>query len=737
VSHREHHEELHAEREHIAELYTRLDAERARATARYEFALRDSGGTPTERDVEVRAAAKEVRRLDVADDGLCFGRLDSVTGERSYVGRIGLLDPDDGYASLLLDWRAPASRPFYTATGAHPEGMRRRRQFHTRGRRVEDFTDEVLGRPDGLDGADEQGDAALLAAVNAPRGEGMRDIVATIQAEQDEIIRLDHPGVAVIEGGPGTGKTVVALHRVAYLLYTRRERTERHGVLVVGPNPTFLQHIDRVLPSLGESDVVFTTTGGFVPGLRVTAEDTPEAARLKGSPAILDVLAAAIADRQRIPAEPLAIALEDVTVRIDAATAEWARDEARASGLPHNPARAVFTDVVTYVLSERAASRIGRGWVTRDDRDAWEQLRADVLAELAESAAFTAALDALWPVLTPETLLASLWASPERLRAAGADPALGRADGAAWTVSDVPLLDELVDLLGPDPATVLAERAAAERDRRADAEYAAGVMDILTLDREELDEDLGVRVEDLIHAEGLGERFVERDTRDLAERAAADRDWTYGHVVVDEAQELSAMDWRVLMRRCPSRSFTVVGDLTQRRSAAGATSWGEMLDRYVPGRWVYRSLTVNYRTPAEIMAVAAAVLAEFSPGVRPPDSVRACGVPPWSRQVGDDELAGAVEDFVRDEAGREGTSVVIGPSSSVPGAVPPSGTKGLEFDAVLVVDPDRILADGPRGAADLYVALTRATQRLGVLHRGPLPRALRGLADVGAPAGTG
>jgi DNA helicase IV len=259
----------------------------------------------------------------------------------------------------------------------------------------------------------------------------------------------------------------------------------------------------------------------------------------------------------------------------------------------------------------------------------------------------------------------------------------------------------------------------------------------LTLDREELDEDLGVRVEDLIHAEGLGERFVERDSRDLAERAAADRDWTYGHVVVDEAQELSAMDWRVLMRRCPSRSFTVVGDLTQRRSTAGATSWGEVLDRYVPGRWVYRSLTVNYRTPAEIMAVAAAVLAEFAPGVRPPDSVRACGVPPWSRRVGDDELAGALEDFVRDEAGREGTSVIIGPAGSVPGAVPPSGTKGLEFDAVLVVDPDRILADGPRGAADLYVALTRATQRLGVLHRGPLPPALRGLADVGAPAGAG
>jgi DNA helicase IV len=198
-------------------------------------------------------------------------------------------------------------------------------------------------------------------------------------------------------------------------------------------------------------------------------------------------------------------------------------------------------------------------------------------------------------------------------------------------------------------------------------------------------------------------------------------------VVVDEAQELSEMDWRVLMRRCPSRSFTVVGDLAQRRSAAGATSWDGMLEPYVPGRWIYRSLSVNYRTPAEIMTVAAALLAEFAPDIRPPDSVRACGVMPWSRQVTDDELPAAIEKFVDDEAQREGTSVVIGPPG-VPGAVPPSETKGLEFDAVLVVDPDRILAAGPRGAAELYVALTRATQRLGVLHRGRLPTALSGLA---------
>jgi DNA helicase IV len=719
-------EELRSERNYIAGLHTRLDAERVRVKGRYDAALRGDGGTPMERDVEVRALAREVKRLDVADNGLCFGRLDTLSGDRLYIGRIGLFDEDNEHEPVLLDWRAPASRAFYVATAATPENMRRRRQFHTRGRQVVDFTDEVLGRPSG----DERGDAALLAAVNAPRGEGMRDIVATIQAEQDEIIRLDHPGVLVIEGGPGTGKTVVALHRVAYLLYTQRERMERHGVLVVGPNPAFLNHIGRVLPSLGESDVVFMTPGDLVPGMRVTAEDPPEAARLKGSREILDVLVAAVADRQRLPEHPLPIQLKDVTVRIDAETAAWAREEARASELPHNEARAVFTDIVTYVLTERAIARIGRGWLTRKDREAWEEMRADLLKELAEDDTFTAALDELWPVLTPETLLARLYTSEERLRAAGADQVLLRADGEAWTVSDVPLLDELVDLLGRDKSADRAAEQAAERERKAEAEYAAGVMDVMKLDREEMDEDVMLAAENLLYAEDLADRFVERDTRELVERAAEDRDWTYRHVVVDEAQELSEMDWRVLMRRCPNRSFTVVGDLAQRRAEAGARSWDTMLEPYVPGRWVYRSLSVNYRTPAEIMTVAAALLAEFAPGVVPPESVRACGVQPWSRRVTEDELPAAVEEFVRDEAGREGTSVVIGPPG-VPGAVAASETKGLEFDAVLVVEPERILADGPRGAAELYVALTRATQRLGVLHQGPLPQVLTGLAETG------
>lgn len=717
-------EELRSERDYVAGLYARLDAERARVKGRYSAALRGNGGSLLDRDAEVRALGREVKRLDVADYGLCFGRLDAVSGERLYIGRIGLLDEDDDYEPVLLDWRAPAARPFYVATAASPENMRRRRQFHTRAREVVEFTDEVFGRPS----SGERGDAALLAAVNAPRTEGMRDIVSTIQAEQDEIIRLEHPGVLVIEGGPGTGKTVVALHRVAYLLYTQREQMERHGVLVVGPNTAFLKHIDHVLPSLGESNVVFMTPADLVPGLHAGAEDAPEAARLKGSLTILDVLKAAVADRQELPRDPLPIELADITVRIEAEIAEWARQEARESGRPHNEARAVFRDIIEYALTERAIGRIGKGWLNRSDKHAWEDMRADLLEELAQSEAFTAALDAMWPVLTPETVLAQLYSSHERLRAAGADEALWRADGPAWTVSDAPLLDELVDLLGRDKVA----DAAAERERtkeaRQEAAYAAGVLDLMVDRTDHMDDEDHLFATDLLYAEDLADRFVERDTRELADRAAGDRDWTYRHIVVDEAQELSQMDWRVLMRRCPGRSFTVVGDLAQRRSPAGATSWNTMLDPYVPGRWVYRSLTVNYRTPAEIMSVAAAVLAEFAPAVQPPESVRARGVQPWSRRVTDDELSTAIKEFVRTEADHEGTSVVIGPPN-VPGAVPPSETKGLEFDSVLLIDPDRILADGPRGAAELYVALTRATQRLGVLHRNPLPQALTGLVE--------
>jgi DNA helicase IV len=631
-----HDSELAAEREHIAFLYSKLDSDR-------------------------------IRHSGVADNGLCFGRLEGKDGERTYVGRIDLSDDDD-HRPLLTDWRAPAARPFYCATSAFPDGTRMRRYFRTRGRKVLDFHDDVL------DQAELTGDTTLLAALNAPRAAAMRDIVSTIRAEQDEIIRHPHNGALVIEGGPGTGKTVVALHRVAYLLYTQRERLSHRGVLIVGPNTDFLRYIGQVLPSLGETDVVFATTGDLVPGLHVTAQDTPAASRVKGDIAMVDVLTAAIADREELPVEPVAIALTDVTVWLDEEIAATARARARVTRLRHNQARPAFRDAVLTTLAQRAMDRITAGWLRQGEAPG---LRADltegVLAELAAHKGLLTALDELWPELSPQRLLADLFDSRQRIAAAAATlsetdrAALYRQDGDAWTVPDVPLLDEATELLGDHDT---------ENTRRA-------------------------------------------KTRQ-----------TYGHVVVDEAQELSDLDWRVLARRCPSRSFTIVGDLAQRQSSAGARRWGAKLDRYVPGRWLHRVLTVNYRMPAEIMALAARVLADVDPAAEPPTSVRSTGFRPWSLLVDEDELPTAVTDAVERETRLvgDGSVAVVAPEDLTLNiratVLTPRTAKGLEFDAVIVVQPQRIWSTPDSGAAQLYVTLTRATQRLGLLHTEPLPAGL-------------
>ena len=710
--------ELIAEREYVAFLYGHLDAERDAAAERLNTVLRDAAADRWEREVAVDALSAQVRRLRVADQGLCFGRIGDQAGARTYIGRIGLRDAGTG-DPLLLDWRVPAARPFYCATAAHPDGLARRRHFHTRGRDVANFHDDVFAH--GGTGAD----ATLLAALNAPRTETMRDIVATIQAEQDSAIRLDDTGVVVIEGGPGTGKTAVALHRVAYLLYTRRERLARSGVLLVGPNPDFLRYIGRVLPSLGETDVVFATPGELMPGLRTAAEEPAATREIKGSIAMVDMLAAAVADRQEVPATPIPIVLDDLTVELDRAIVAPARDDARVTRLPHNQARAGFRAAVLAALVERAVWQLGAEWERQFGLPSGDAAghAADLRKELVASEQLDAELERLWPLLTPQQLLVDLFSSPARLAAAGADPALLRPEGDAWTVADVPLLDEAAELLGEDDTEEREDAEQAERDRR---EYAAGVLQILDDDSDPDGETL--RAVDLLDSAQFSGRHEERDHRDLAERAAADRQWTYGHVVVDEAQELSAMDWRVLMRRCPARSFTIVGDLAQRQSTAGARAWSAMLDPYVPDRWTYRRLTVNYRTPAEIMAVAAGVLAEVDPALRPPDSVRSNGIEPWARQVEPGDLDVAVKGAVAAETGSVAVIVPDGMVLDVPGTVlTPRAAKGLEFDTVIVVEPHRIRADEPHGAAQLYVALTRATQRLGVLHTAPLPAALAGL----------
>ena len=733
--------ELEAETRLVRRLHALLAAELAAASAQARGGLAaPTGGELSarwERDVSVHRWSERVSALRAARSGLCFGRLDHAGGGTTYVGRTGLTDPADG-ESALVDWRAPAARPFYCATLATPLGVARRRHFQLAGtapdERVTDLHDDVLDREADSGSA---ADPALLAALKAPRGSTMRDIVTTIQAEQDAVIRLPLPGAVVIEGGPGTGKTAVALHRVAYLLYTHRERLARSGVLVVGPSAGFISYVGGVLPALGESAVVFTTPGRLRHGVVATALDVDDVARVKGDLAMLDVLDRAVADRQELPAEPIPIELDDVTVEVDRMTAGAARSRARATGLLHNAARATFRDALGRLLLDQGLERLHQD--LEDPPELAEMLRglaglpeiepagaaqvsaamrAELRDELRSHPGFHAAVEELWPVLTPERLLSELYGSPGRLAAAGGDvdvSGLHRPEGSAWTVADAPLLDELVELLGPPPGS-------AREPEGPDSAYATEVLTIL----EEADRDLvgedpdELRPTDFVTADVLAARQVPEHLATVAERAAADRDWRFGHLVVDEAQELSAVDWHVLLRRCPSRSVTAVGDLAQRSAPAGAQEWADVLGPHLGDRWTHRTLTVNYRTPAEIMALAAGVLAEFAPDRRPPESVRATGEDPWERTVPAADLADRVRRAVGEEAARlgRGTLAVIAADPADLTGLPaevhtPVSSKGLEFDVVVIVDPERIRARNP---ADLYVSITRATRRLGLVH---------------------
>jgi DNA helicase IV len=758
--------EREAETGRIRRLHALLAAELAAATARARGMLAaPTGGELSarwERDVSVHRWSERVGALTAARSGLCFGRLDHTDGSTSYLGRIGLTDPADG-ESALVDWRAPAARPFYCATLATPLGVTRRRHFQIAGtapdERVTAFHDDVLDRA-ALTDADpgSASDPALLAALTAPRGSTMRDIVTTIQAEQDAIIRLPLAGVVVIEGGPGTGKTAVALHRVAYLLHTHRERLARSGVLVVGPSAGFIRYVGGVLPALGESVVVFTTPGRLAHGVVATAVDRDEVARTKGGLAMLDVLRRAVADRQELPRWPIAIELDDVTVEIDRATAAEARRRARTTGLPHNAARPTFRDALGGLLVAQGLERLEQDLedppeladLLRELGDLPElepagpaevsaELRAELRDALRSGPGFHAAVERLWPVLTPEQLLAELFASRDRLASAGGEldlSGLYRATGCAWTVADAPLLDELAELLGAPPGPPGGE-GEPEPDAASQRTYAAEVLGILeSADRNLAGEDPDeLRPTDFVTSDVLAARQVPGLVGTVAERAAADRDWRFGHLVVDEAQELSAIDWHVLLRRCPSRSITAVGDLAQRSAPAGARAWADVLAPHLESRWIHRELAVNYRTPAEIMALAAAVLAEFAPDRQPPESVRATGEDPWQRTVPATALATEVRGAVEAEVARpgRGTVAVIATDGDDPAGLAglpvqvhtPVSAKGLEFDAVVIVDPERIRAHNP---ADLYVAMTRATHRLGLLH-------VRRRGDVARPGG--
>ncbi|MBM2621538.1 AAA family ATPase [Actinoplanes sp. LDG1-06] len=757
--------DLEAEQAYLTTLYNRLDGLRTQADERLRAILLEGGGTPqgrAQREATRSHYAEQLAQMNAVENGLCFGRLDFAADQPRYIGRIGLSAEEHDRDPLLVDWRAPASRAFYLATAVSPDGVTRRRHLRTRGRLLTAIDDEVLDLEAGGSGGREDvtGEAALLSALTANRTGRMRDIVETIQAEQDEVIRAGLNGVMVVQGGPGTGKTAVALHRAAYLLYTYRGQLTKQGVLILGPNPTFLRYISQVLPSLAETGVLLATLGDMFPGVRARAVEPPAAAALKGRTAMLDVLARAVADWQTVPETYVEVDHDGYPLRIERSVLEDARAVARRSDRPHNVARSIFVTEAIHALSLQIAERIGADPLGGENLLSEADL-AETRRELREDIDVQQVLFDFWPVLTPRRVLRELLTDPDRLGHAA--PGLTEAERALllrdrearWTPADVPLLDELAELLGVDD-TLKARQAAQER--REAIEYAEGVLEIVegsrSLDFEDQEEEI-LSATDVVDASAFVERHEVLDTRTAAERAAADRTWVFGHVIVDEAQELSPMAWRLLMRRCPSRSMTVVGDVAQTSELAGTTTWEQVFEPYVAQRWNLVELTVNYRTPAEVMAVAADVLAAVDPALEPPRSVRTAGVEPWALRVPAVALGAETIAAVRLEAAEagEGRVGVLVPEArqadlgralveAVPGAavgeqpdllnqvvlMTVRQAKGLEFDSVIVVEPDQIIAESPRGLSDLYVAVTRATRRLGVLHTADLPKVLSALA---------
>ncbi len=767
---------LAQEQAHLDRVYARIDAMRDTANRRRADNLQEVGENPqeiSERDSYHQLYTDDIAKYDAAEQNLYFGRLDmndAADGSDAVrrIGRIGVLDDDEDLSTLLLDWRAPLARPFYLATPAQPEGVAVRRHVRTRGRDLTGVVAERLTLTDaGVDGdargpgANVAGESALVDALDRARTGQMTDIVETIQREQDAIIRSEHRGVLVVQGGPGTGKTAVALHRAAYLLYTYRQNLSRTGVLIIGPNETFLNYISQVLPSLGETGVLLSTIGDLFPGVIATLGDTAAATQLKGSTAMVEVMKQAVRGWQTVPEEPIVLKFDGYPLTLDKKIVTRARGRARSSRRPHNTARAIFRQSALDALAAQHAATIGSSVVDNTMLLSRTDI-ADIRDELAQDREVLGALDGLWPALTPQRVLTELWHDPDRLAEAAPDltdaeraelrrDSVRGADGEpAFSAADAPLLDEIAEFLGDDDA----DADEAERQWRQRLEEAQEALDILTGSApQDLDDEFDAEIlmaYDLIDAEQLAQRQTVREFNSTADRAREDRTWTFGHVIVDEAQELSAMAWRMLMRRSPNRWMTLVGDTAQTGDAAGMTSWGDALDPYVPGRFTVAELTVNYRTPKEIMDVAADVLAEIDPTLSPPTSVRSgARAPRLVRFDGDADPSGRqpLIDAVRAELpdDPERLTAVLAPSDLVAPlrrltaphvrVLSVRDAKGLEFDHVIVVEPQRIVGETAEvafdtGLRDLYVALTRATQTLTVVTSGSLPRALRALESA-------
>ncbi|MCA1840127.1 MAG: AAA family ATPase [Actinobacteria bacterium] len=704
--------ERQAEQAYIDAAYDRLEAMREAAREMGDAVLNHGpGGTfqaRFQRDVIVHNSLVRMAQLEIGDESLCFGRVDTEDSEKLYIGRLAV--SGESMEPLVIDWRAPAAEAFYRATGLHPLGLVRRRHFLTDGQRVLDLEDEHFTaegvEPDEMELA---GTGALLAALERSRTGQMRDIVATVQREQDEVIRADPSGVLVVQGGPGTGKTAVALHRAAYLLFTYRRRLERQGVLVVGPNPIFLRYIEKVLPSLGETGVELSTASGLVAGARVTGIDSAHAARVKGDPRMAEFISRAVVERQRALSKDLSFWFDDQLLGMKARHTTGLVSSVRRRSGSHNGRRAMFEKMFFRRLYGDYVAAVDPAGRTLKQGGVAPLSEREFCKELRELPPVTQALNEMWPTLTPHQLLHDLFRSKEAIEVCGKGllseserQAIYRDPGPTsrstrWTAADVPLLDEA-----------------------------------------------------RVHL-GTGRR---RGSEEEDEPPA------FGHIVVDEAQDLSPMQLRVLARRSLHGSMTLVGDIAQATGSWAPDSWDEIL-KHLPHRYEPRvqELTINYRTPKEIMDLANSVLASMSLSVKQPRSVRSTGSQPeivsasagsslnmiakMARQeldaVGDGTVAvitaSSATDEVADALTEAGLSFEKAGSQALRSRlslIPVDMVKGLEFDSVVLVEPADILAGEMQPNRALFVALSRSTRRLVIVHAKPLPSMIdqsKGLND--------
>lgn len=743
--------ELAVERDYIARLYNRLDGlrqEKQQQLVRVQAqGLQGSLQNQSERDSFASLYQDRINQLNSVDERLVFGRLDTTNDVTRHIGRIGL--SDDDRSRLLVDWRAPEAAPFYQATAAQPQGVARRRHIMMTGRTVESFEDDVL-----TSDVNQHASQALLSAVSAPRTGVMGDIVATIQREQDEIIRDEMRGVLVVQGGPGTGKTAVALHRAAYLLYTHRERLAKSGVLLVGPSEAFMNYIDQVLPSLGETGVVMSSIGNIFPGVSGIPETNPETAEVKGRAEMAEVIANAVSLRQRSIPETTYVYVDGVRLRVRPVQIRRAIGHARASERPHNQAREVFVDQMVKTLYDQLRDIVSPkredGLINKADRSYLRQ-------EIRQSVEVRRLLNLCWMPLTPRGLVDQLLSDPKYL--VDAAPMLTaeeircllREPGGQFTEADVPLIDEAAVLLGE--FEVVRTEATHQRRNQRNLDTAEAALENMhyTL------EDIGV--DGVVTAEMLADaQEPEAISKSVATRARADRTWTYGHVIVDEAQELTHMQWRMLFRRSPLRSFTIVGDLAQASGSDAGSDWSAVLRPFAGDTLRLSELTVNYRTPARITDAAAKVATRAGRPVTTPEALRQGDFDPELLRTTTQHRQHLILEMVelqldRLDGGLIGIIAPVGVHDTIytalretfPGRVwtgigrrrdrdlvlvSPQQAKGLEYDAVIIIEPQQIVDMANGAVGDLYVGMTRATQTLTMITTASDDQLPLGLQDI-------